>query len=385
MKAVPVEKHAHKSGGGSSSSGGGLFGRFKKNSKKEEEHLAKTLSNQAAIDPSVKHSTDVRVHEALASLDPKKVLDAFWLAIRQDYPDNLILRFIRARKWDVDHSLLMFANSIEWRMKESHVDSLLHGGELECQRKGLDGVISQFKSGKCLIHGKDRRGRPLVIVRPRFHHKADQTPEEIEKFTLLMIEYSRLTLHEPVDSCTVIFDLQGFTMANMDYDPVKFMIKAFEAHYPESLGVLLIHRAPWIFNGIWKIVKNWLDPVVASKINFTKNISDLEKFIEKDQLMKFLDGDDDYEYEYLQPNEKDNGLAITDKEITEKLFLERSKLQEEFISKTIAWIETPDNETSKSLLQERLEIQRKLTDNYHSYDGAVRNRSIYDRLSVIKL
>ncbi len=34
-----------------------------------------------------------------------------------------------------------------------------------------------------------------------------------------------------------------------DYAPVKFMIKVFEANYPESLGVILVHKAPWIFQG----------------------------------------------------------------------------------------------------------------------------------------
>jgi hypothetical protein len=39
-------------------------------------------------------------------------------------------------------------------------------------------------------------------------------------------------------------------LANLaqDYHPVKFMIKCFEANYPESLGVVLIHKAPWIFS-----------------------------------------------------------------------------------------------------------------------------------------
>lgn len=38
-------------------------------------------------------------------------------------------------------------------------------------------------------------------------------------------------------------------MANMDYTPVKFMIKCFEANYPESLGTVLVHNAPWVFQG----------------------------------------------------------------------------------------------------------------------------------------
>lgn len=44
--------------------------------------------------------------------------------------------------------------------------------------------------------------------------------------------------------------MTGFTLANMDYHPVKFMIQCFEANYPESLGVVLVHNAPWLFQGL---------------------------------------------------------------------------------------------------------------------------------------
>lgn len=41
-----------------------------------------------------------------------------------------------------------------------------------------------------------------------------------------------------------------FINAMQDYAPVKFIIKCFEANYPESLGAVLIHQAPWIFSGM---------------------------------------------------------------------------------------------------------------------------------------
>lgn len=366
---------------------GGLFNKFKKSSKKEEsiDHnkLVRTLSNQSAIDPNVKHTTDLKIHSALNSLDPDSALDGFWAAMRHDSPDNLLLRFIRARKWDVDNSLLMIAHTIEWRTKGSNVDSLLKSGELGCFEKKQAGVLKQFQSGKCIIRGKDKKNRPIVIVRPKFHFSSDQTSEEVEIFTLLIIEYARLMLTEPVDQCTLIFDLKGFTMSNMDYDPVKYMIKAFEAHYPESLGILLVHRAPWIFNGIWQIVKNWLDPVVSSKINFTKNLSDLEKYIDRKELIKDLDGSDDHEYNYLEPTESQNGLAIKDESVVNELKMQRQELQKQFIQKTIEWIESKDLVTSKALLNEKIELGKKLGENYIQIDGGIRNRSVYDRFGDI--
>jgi CRAL/TRIO domain len=43
--------------------------------------------------------------------------------------------------------------------------------------------------------------------------------------------------------------MTDFSMANMDYTPVKFIIKCLENFYPESLARIIIHKAPWFFSG----------------------------------------------------------------------------------------------------------------------------------------
>lgn len=55
---------------------------------------------------------------------------------------------------------------------------------------------------------------------------------------------------------TIVFDMTKFGLANMDYAPIKFIIKCFEANYPESLGAILIHNAPWIFN------RSYISPLI---------------------------------------------------------------------------------------------------------------------------
>ena len=44
--------------------------------------------------------------------------------------------------------------------------------------------------------------------------------------------------------------MSDFTLSNMDNQPVKFMVQCFEANYPESLGAVLVHNAPWVFQGM---------------------------------------------------------------------------------------------------------------------------------------
>ncbi|RKO84765.1 hypothetical protein BDK51DRAFT_52905, partial [Blyttiomyces helicus] len=50
------------------------------------------------------------------------------LAAGYDDPDQLVLRFIRARKWDVEKAVAMTLNAIRWRL-EFDVANLLEKGE----------------------------------------------------------------------------------------------------------------------------------------------------------------------------------------------------------------------------------------------------------------
>ena len=47
------------------------------------------------------------------------------------------------------------------------------------------------------------------------------------------------------------------------------------------------------YAGFRSIIKGWLDPVVASKVIFTKNVEDLEKIIPRECVPKELDGSEE--------------------------------------------------------------------------------------------
>ena len=174
-----------------------------------------------------------------------------------------------------------------------------------------------------------------------------------------------------------------FTMANMDYAPVKFMIKVFEANYPESLGAILVHKAPWIFQGIWKIIKGWLDPVVAGKVHFTSDIKDLSEFIPKSQILKELGGEEDWEYHYVEPIEGENE-KLKDETSRQKFQEERQTHVQEYQQKTFEWIAAGTGEGSEKIRSERDAIARQLYANYWQLDPFVRARTLYDRVGMIE-
>lgn len=222
----------------------------------------------------------------------------------------------------------------------------------------------------------------MCFVRVRLHKQGEQSEESLERYTVFIIESARMLLSPPVDTATVVFDMTGFSLANMDYAPVKFMIKCFEANYPECLGAVLVHKAPWVFQGIWKIIRGWLDPVVASKVHFTNSNEEMEAFVPKSHIIKELHGEEDWSYHYLEPQPGENE-RLRDTATRDKMLQEREGLVKDYEKATVEWIHSEATATD-GLKKRRNELSNKLRDDYWKLDPYVRARSYYDRVGMIK-
>ncbi|KAJ5949367.1 hypothetical protein N7454_000951 [Penicillium verhagenii] len=383
--------------------GWGLFGR----STEEDGDDSKSVSSASGVNSSVaainiaegddKYGQSKEFQQALKDMKPEEIRTAFWNMVKHDHPDGLLLRFLRARKWDVQKALVMLISTMRWRLQEVHVDDdiMANGEEFALKqsqgsdpaekKKGED-FLFQMRKGKSFLHGVDRNGRPICVVRVRLHRQSEQDTEGLERFTVYTIETARLLLAPPVETATIIFDMTDFSISNMDYAPVKFMIKCFEANYPESLGTVLIHKAPWLFSSIWSIIKGWLDPVVAAKIHFTKNRHDLEAIIPPGQIMKELEGDENWEYKYAEVQEGENKL-MEDTETRDKLIAERQELAKDIQDVTIEWIRAAAKKESAALSiaeEKRAALIDKLRKQYWELDPYIRARSLYDRLNIVQ-
>lgn len=325
------------------------------------------------------------IRETLKDVEPEAIKDGFWNMLRMDYPDNQLLRFLRARKWNTNKAVTMFARSMHWRVKENHPDEILNGGERAAFDEDKKGIIKNLELQKTVIPGRDKDGRPIVLCRAHLHSPKDQTEAELKDYAVLVIEQARLFLKDSVDTATILFDLSGFSLSNMDYTPVKFLITCFEAHYPESLGHLIIHKAPWVFQPIWNIIKNWLDPVVASKVLFTKVNEDLLKYISADQLPKYLGGSNEVDLDHYHKPDAANDVKMEDHETAKQIMEKRQQLIAKFIEATVHWIEADSKEDSQRFLEEKLGISAQISHNYLELDPYVRSRSACDTNGILKM
>lgn len=177
--------------------------------------------------------------------------------------------------------------------------------------------------------------------------------------------------------------MTDFSMANMDYTPVKFMIKCFEANYPESLGTVLVYKAPWVFNAVWSIVRGWLDPVVAGKVSFVKNVDELEKFVPKNQIPKELGGDENWVYKYPEPVPGEND-TMKDEATRSAIEANRTQIVSRYESTVLEWIKAGSNSSNiEERRRERDTVAEDLRQNYWKLDPYVRARTLYDRMGMI--
>ncbi|KAE8133545.1 CRAL-TRIO domain-containing protein [Aspergillus pseudotamarii] len=338
------------------------------------------------------------IQQVLTKLKPDELRSAFLAMMKQDHPDTFLLRYLRAEKWNVSKGFVKFVSALEWWSKQKQVEAeVIHKGELHAlqqsqsstgstDKKDGEDYMAQLRMGKGFFHGSDKSGRPICVVRARTHKPGAQSEKALNSYILYNIELMRLLLVPPVETMTLIFDLTNFALSNMEYAPVKFIIECFQENYPESLGYMLFYNAPWFFSGIWKVIRGWLDPVVAAKVHFVNSVEDLEQFIDRSQIVKELGGAEDWTYEYVEP-EQDENAQLQDTTTRDSIMAQHQQIGEELFEATSMWLSAKDKGNLGDASQQkdrRANIAIRLRENYWKLDPYVRSRTLLDRIGVIK-
>ena len=300
--------------------------------------------------------------------------DELFRSIGYDNPDVLVLRWLRARKWDVDAAVQQLADTLKWR-REWGVDALLEKGENEL-------LLKEMTTGKTYFMGYDRAGRPINYIHVQDHLKDQFPTEATEKLGVLSVETGRKLLGDSIETGTVILDMAGFSMHNMDYQLVKFFIHLMENYYPESLGVALIVHASLLFHSCWTAIRHWLDPVVESKIHFIKHDSDLAKYIDLSMLPKRLNGPQP-DFKYTPPSAEDQAMLAAfraDKQGRKAARGAHRKAARHYLDVTLRWAHGDESDT---VLLERNEARKQLRDAFEQFVPYINTRTHYHRLGLI--
>uniref|UniRef100_A0A8C5JQN6 S14L5 protein n=1 Tax=Junco hyemalis TaxID=40217 RepID=A0A8C5JQN6_JUNHY len=214
--------------------------------------------------------------------------------------DEHILRFLRARDFNIDKAREMLCQSLAWR-KQYQVDLIL-------QSWRPPALLQEYYTGGW--HYQDKDGRPLYILRLGQMDTKGLVKalgeESLLRHVLSINEEGQKRCEEntnifgrPITSWTCLVDLEGLNMRHLWRPGVKALLRIIEVvedNYPETLGRLLIVRAPRVFPVLWTLVSPFINENTRQKFliysgNNYQGSGGLVDYVDKDVIPDFLGGD----------------------------------------------------------------------------------------------
>lgn len=335
----------------------------------ESSGAAHEVHGEPALTDEIK-----QVLDSLVAAYGSTAVEHIWEFIKMDDPDSLFLRFLRARKWNVSDALVMAIDCIKWRL-DYGVEALVRGGDLG-NAEVYDKFLDQQRVAKTYAEGTSATQQPICYIHVAKHITSGQPPETMEKYVVFAMETFRLLMSPPQEKATLLFDLTGFGLKNMDWNTVGFIIKCFESFYPECLGTLFVHNAPWLFSGIWRGIAPMLDPVVRSKIIFSSSAKDCAEIVPPGRLLAVLGGNVDNGFRFLEPVPGENEL-LNDKPGRDRAQAVYNQRVVDYENATRDWIAAEGKDPA--VINKRAMVTKQLRVAQYDLEPYVRGKTVYHR------
>ncbi|EDO48390.1 predicted protein [Nematostella vectensis] len=213
--------------------------------------------------------------------------------------DAHLLRFLRARDLHLEKAYEMLCQSLAWR-RHHHIDNIL---EIWKPPEPLldyycGGWHHQDKVRQMDRQGKKGRWTNKERVDCTQRRSINQSVVSINEEGLKKTEILTKETGKPVSSWTCLCDLEGLSMRHLWRPGIKALLRVIEmveVNYPETMGRLLIVRAPRIFGVLWTLVSPFIDENTRNKFliyggNDYQGPGGVTDYIDAEYLPDFLGG-----------------------------------------------------------------------------------------------
>ncbi|CAM8930117.1 unnamed protein product [Rhodiola kirilowii] len=226
----------------------------------------------------------------LSAADHEKSPLTIWntdLLSNSDRADVILLKFLRARDFKPNDSLLMLRNSLAWR-RDFNADNIVNE---DLNFKELEGVVAY-------MHGRDRQGRPVcynaygAFKDKEMYDRIFGDDEKLNKFLRWRVQVLEkgidLLEFKPggVNSIIQVTDLKDMPKRELRVASNQ-ILSLFQDNYPELVARKIFINVPWYFSVLYSMFSPFLTQRTKSKFVISKegNVAEtLYKFIRPEDI-----------------------------------------------------------------------------------------------------
>jgi len=210
-----------------------------------------------------------------------------------------IVRFLRARKYNVKNALMMIREDVSWRSQNNRLNLSKESAYdvLDCD---IEKIYNYFP---VWFQGFDKQMRPVsyrqfgkfeiwnVLKLTSMERLIRFHAWETEQALRSMYSLSKSSGYN-IETFVLVVDAAGWNMKLATSDAftfIKGMAVTDSDHYPERLGTMFIINAPSMLSFAWRIIQGFLDSVTKDKIKILSSNPDewqpvLQHYIDLDQI-----------------------------------------------------------------------------------------------------
>ncbi|RDX83150.1 Sec14 [Mucuna pruriens] len=204
--------------------------------------------------------------------------------IHQGYPTEALIRFLKARDWNVAKSHKMLIDCLNWRV-ENEIDNVL--------TKPIPVDLYRAVRDTQLIgmSGYSKEGLPVIAVGVGLSTYDKATDKYYIQSHIQINEYrDRVILPKAtrthgryIGTCVKVLDMTGLKFSALNQLRLLTAISTIDdLNYPEKTDTYYIVNAPYIFSACWKVVKPLLQERTRRKIQVLQGCG-------KEELLKVMD------------------------------------------------------------------------------------------------
>ncbi|XP_007020451.2 PREDICTED: phosphatidylinositol/phosphatidylcholine transfer protein SFH1 isoform X1 [Theobroma cacao] len=205
--------------------------------------------------------------------------------MHQGYATETLMRFLKARDWNVQKAHKMLIDCLQWRI-QNEIDEILAKPIIP-----TDLYRAVRDSHLVGLSGYSKEGLPVIAIGVGLSTYDKASVNYYVQSHIQMNEYrDRVVLPKATESsgrhistCLKVLDMTGLKLAALNQIKLLTTISTIDdLNYPEKTQTYYIVNAPYIFSACWKAVKPLLQERTKRKIQVLQGCG-------RDELLKIMD------------------------------------------------------------------------------------------------